>query len=41
MGEDQETNVRIERALRRAAIVEKWWHIRVNKETKKPEVLKK
>jgi hypothetical protein len=33
MGEDQEMNARNERALRRATIVEKWWHGKVKKES--------
>jgi hypothetical protein len=35
MGEDQKNNSRNERALRRAAIVERWWCGNLNKEAKK------
>jgi hypothetical protein len=34
MGDRQEKNTRNERALRRATIVEKWWHGKVKKEAK-------
>jgi hypothetical protein len=41
MGEDQEKNERNEQALKRSTIVEKWWHKKIKKETKKSEVLQK
>jgi hypothetical protein len=41
MGENQETNARNERSLRRVVIVEKWWHRKVKKAAKQSEVLQK
>ena len=37
----QEMDSRDEEDLKRAAIVEKWWHDRIKKETKQSEKLRK
>ena len=40
-GKQQEMDSRDEQALKRAAIVEKWWHDKINKATKQFEKLRK
>jgi hypothetical protein len=39
MGEQQEMDSRDERALKRATIVEKWWHGKIKKAVKQSEKL--
>jgi hypothetical protein len=41
MGEKQEMDARNERALKRVAIVEKWWRGKIKKAVKQFEVLRK
>jgi hypothetical protein len=38
-GKQQEMDSRDERALKRATIVEKWWHEKINKESRQSKKL--
>jgi hypothetical protein len=40
-GKQQEMDSRDERALKRATIVEKWWHGKIKKSTRQSEKLRK